>query len=132
MLLYLCKSPTFDKQQQIYMSREYPINPQQLREHNIIKYKGIAPSWELIEKVIKRSGLKFQARFELVWGIPHKMLTQVKNGDKELPCKYWHIFYDFDNIKKSVIEKQNTKVKPSPTSHVLSNNKNILDAFLKN
>lgn len=114
-----------------FMPGEFPLNPQKLREYNIVKYRGVPPTWDLIQKTIKRSGLKFQNRFELVWGIPHKILTQVKRGDKELPCKYWHIFYDFDNIKKQTIEKIEVAKRVPAKSNVLETNKNILDGFKK-
>lgn len=112
------------------MPSEYPLNPQKLREYNITKFKGIPPTWEMIEKVIKKSGLKFQTRFEMVWGISHKILTQVKRGDKKLPCAYWHIFYDFDTIrvetKKKIEQKKEVAQKKS---YIPITNKKLLDDF---
>lgn len=110
------------------MANEFPLQPAELKKYNIRKYKGIPPDWELIRKVIKRSGLKFQSHFELVWGISHKILTQVKRGDKVLPCRYWHIFYDFDNIKKVTKKRIEEKKEVARKKvNVLVTNKQLLD-----
>lgn len=78
------------------MSVYFPLNPSELNTFNIKRYNGIPPSWTLIEKVIKKSGLKRQSRFELIWNIHKRGLTKYKNGHEILPARYWHIFYDFD------------------------------------
>jgi len=110
------------------MASEFPIQTAELKKYNIRKYKGIPPDWELIRKVIKRSGLKFQSHFEMVWGISHKILTQVKRGDKVLPCRYWHIFYDFDNIRTETKKKIEEKKEASHKKvNILETNKKLLD-----
>lgn len=78
------------------MSVYFPHNPVDLNAFNIKRYKGEPPSWSLIEKVIKKSGLKRQSKFEALWNIPKRTLTKYNNGHVILPARYWHIFHDFD------------------------------------
>lgn len=86
------------------MEVAFPLDPKRLRKFNFAKYKGIPPSWELIESVIKKSGLKRLARFECVWLMPTDTLTWYKNGKKVLPAKYWHIFYEFEAINQKYVK----------------------------
>lgn len=110
------------------MHEQYPLDTKRLKEYNRIKYKGVAPSWELIQKVIKASGLKCQSHFEMVWGIARKILTQVKNGDKSLPLRYWHIFYDFKKMRRAANQKPVAE-KEKANVEILSKNKDIIDAL---
>ena len=96
----------------------FPQNPKELRIYNLKKYNGITPSWDLIEQVVKKSGLKRLAIFEYVWEIPSDTLTLYKNGERGLPARYWHIFYDFDliNQKYSKLHTKRKKRDFSPTN----------------
>lgn len=108
------------------MQHQYPINQKQLREYNFKKYRGVAPSWELIKKVISDSGLKFMYKFELVFGIPQQSLKLYKNSHRGLPATYWHIFYDFDSVI-SVNRKSRYKKKPTKMDTVLGTNKSTIN-----
>lgn len=117
------------------MSSDFSFDARAMKERNIIKYKGVEPPWELIEHVVKKSGLRTIKRFETVWGIPARSIDQRKMGARELPAKYWHIFYEFDKIKtagrkKNKIAKK-AEPKPEVNSGVLITNKQILDGFKK-
>lgn len=104
------------------MEGRLTINPKMLRKYNIMRYQGIPPSQDLIDKVVKKSGLKRYLTFETVWGIPAGTLTLVNIGERSLPVKYWHIFYDFEFVlqKYSKIKQKNNflpkKTTITPTS----------------
>lgn len=87
----------------------FPKDPKQLRKFNLIRYNETPPSWELIERVVKKSKIKRMYLFEAVWGIPKGSLTLYKTGERILPVKYWHIFYDFELVNQiySKLEKKN-------------------------
>lgn len=110
------------------MRHEYPINSKELRKYNLMRYKGIQPSWELIESVIKRSGVKKMARFEYAWGMPTDTLTLYKTGQRDLPPIYWHIFYDFDIVNQLYKPTHESKRINKKKHTVLPTNKMILDA----
>lgn len=94
-----------------------------------MRYKGIPPRVGLIEKVVKKSGLKFFARFENVWGMPAGTLKLVRYGLRELPAKFWHIFYDFD-IANQMYGKSDKKIKPLPNNGtILDTNKTLIDGL---
>lgn len=82
------------------MGINFPKDPKQLRKFNILRYKEIPPSWELIESAIKKSKLKRQYVFEDIWGIPKGSLTLYKSGERLLPARYWHIFYEFELVNQ--------------------------------
>ena len=70
-----------------------------------MKYHGVQPSWELVLKVIKKSGLKTRMNFQRTWGIPGQMLNQYKGGERDIPARYWHIFYEYDAMTKILAQK---------------------------
>lgn len=115
------------------MDVSFPTDSKELREFNFIRYKGMPPSLDLIRKVIEKSRLKRQVRFERVWGIPKGTIRLYLNGHRELPLTYWHIFYDFDTIS----QKYRKKIKPlqkkrtisSTDASVLEPNKAFIDDF---
>jgi hypothetical protein len=76
-----------------------------LKKRNMMKYHGIQPSWELVMKVIKKSGLKTRMNFQRTWGIPGQVLNQYKGGERDIPAHYWHIFYEYDAMVKILMEK---------------------------
>lgn len=81
-----------------------------LKRRNIIKYGGIQPSVKLMLKIVKNSGLETRMNFSRVWGIRGQVLNQYKNGDRNLPPQYWHIFYEYDTMKKVLAKKiENSK-----------------------
>lgn len=84
----------------------------ELKINNFIRYGGIPPSWEMVAAVVKKSGLKRLVRFERVWQIPEGSLTLYNIGVRDLPIKYWHIFYDYDSAANMV--KKNKQEKTSP------------------
>lgn len=109
------------------MRNEYPINSKELRKYNLMRYKAMQPSWELVQNVIEKSGLKRLARFEYAWGIPTDTLTLYKNGARDLPAIYWHIFYDFDIVNQLYKPLYQTKTRVKKKQTVLQTNKMILD-----
>lgn len=111
------------------MDAKLIMNPKMLRKYNFMRYQGVPPSQELIEKVVKKSGLKFFARFEVVWAMPKDVLTLVKNGHRNLPAKYWHIFYEFDAVYQ-IYSNSYKKSKLLPKKHsILPSNKTSLNDF---
>lgn len=132
------------------MRNELFKRDRKIKHENIQKYK-VPPSFELIDEVIKKSYLKFVARFSFVYGIPKDVITWYTTGQKPLSPKYWHIFYDFDNInlrKKAnrikvqekieqeltaplPVSKSKSIIKEEAKKKVLISNKNILDGFGK-
>lgn len=114
------------------MDIDFPKDPKRLRKFNMIRYRSTPPSWELIEQVIEKSGLKMLARFEYAWLIPKDTLTLYKNGERGLPARYWHIFYDF-NIVNQKYSKLNTKRTKEKKSHaILHTNKLIINGSKQN
>lgn len=115
------------------METYFPHDPKELRKFNLARYKGIPPSWELIEKVIKKSGLKMLSKFEYVWFMPRSTLTWYKTGEKILPAKYWHIFYDFDLVSQKYRKMYRKRKKgenvTSKSTSVLPFNKQLLNDF---
>lgn len=59
---------------------------------NLAKYKT-PPSKEQIEALIKESGVS-QSVFEIFFSIGKGVLRVVRCGARELPPRYWHIFYE--------------------------------------
>lgn len=105
----------------------------ELSEKNLIKYKGKAPSVELVVNILKESELS-KDRFELIYGLPEKTLERYILGKRGMPDVYWHIFYEFNNLEKfyrnfkvKKVQKKKEVVSPSPT--IADNNKSIIDAY---
>lgn len=115
------------------MGVAFPTDTKKLREFNFIRYNGVPPSWDLIKKVIEKSKLKRQYKFERVWGIPIGTIQLYKNGFRDLPSTYWNIFYDFDivnqkyNKKTKPVKKINTKF--STANKINDPNKHEIDEF---
>jgi hypothetical protein len=101
------------------MGEWFPFDKRQLKRHNRRKYRCVPPSWELCQKAIDKSGLISQAAFELVWGLPDRTLTNYKNKLKGLPAHYWHIIYDFDQIRKNALRQLNNQRTAPTTKHIL-------------
>ena len=59
---------------------------------NKSKYKR-PPTWDMVQSFADELGMDIM-HFERFYGIPYSTLTQVKNGRKPLPIRYWHIFYE--------------------------------------
>jgi hypothetical protein len=109
------------------MEKLFPVNGKELRRQNAVKYKATPPSWEVIQSAIEKSGLKRMVIFEDVWGIPRGTLTLYKCGERVLPVRYWHIFYDFDTINQ-IYTKSQKKSKPLQNkTTILTTNKTLLD-----
>lgn len=84
---------------------------------NKSKYKG-PPTFKHIEKRLKQFNMK-GAHFELYFGIPGGTISKVKNGERAMPVKFWHlIFQGINQIPKNKT-KIETVTKP-PTSASLS------------
>lgn len=53
-----------------------------------------APNLSLIEKVIKKFDVS-ESHFELFFGIPSGTIKAMRyNSTRQMPAKYWHLFYD--------------------------------------
>lgn len=113
-----------------------------LKERNQVKYAGVQPSWELVLKIIKKSGLKTRMKFQRVWGIPGQVLNQYKCGERGIPPQYWHIFYEFDDLVKILKDKVKAtkgetiigsikKVDPPAPSKKTVLNKKLIDDQIK-
>lgn len=112
------------------MDFSLPFLKTDIKDQNIVKYKGIPPPWDLIRDVVKKSKLKHLAKFEKVWGIPARGLTKYKNGHVDLSPLYWHIFYDYESVSNVVKERVKTKretKKVEVISTVLNSNQKLLD-----
>lgn len=125
----------------VLFSMEYRKPYKLLYEHNVKKYKGQMPSWEIVQGVLDRSNMTMY-RFEMVFDITKKTLQRYKNGDRGLPPVYWHLFYDYDNLdkfyrnfKKKKYSKASYKKNKEKAARqkkqvkVSSSNKMILDVF---
>jgi hypothetical protein len=111
----------------------------QIREKNLIKYKGKPPSMELINSCVAKmaEGRKLFGRttFERIYGIPLKTIERYYKGLRGMPLDYWHIFYEFDDLekfyatfklkKKRDIKKEVHKELPA----IALKNKSIIDAY---
>lgn len=80
------------------MTELLPIDPRGLAERNFLKYID-PPSFELIEEVIRKSKLKTGTRFERYHNIAKDSIRSYKKG-KPFARKYWHIFYEYDTLRK--------------------------------
>lgn len=106
----------------------------QLREKNLIKYKGTPPSIEKVKELISRSKLS-RTTFEITYGIVEKTLFWYIRGERGLPAIYWHIFYEFDNLEKfyanfKVRKKREQKKQEQKENPVISQtNKSLIDAY---
>lgn len=81
------------------MQEQLPTNPNELAERNFCKYL-VPPSFELIDKVIRKSRLKTYTRFERTYNMAKESIKTYKKGRSPLPRKYWHLFYEFDTLRK--------------------------------
>jgi hypothetical protein len=120
------------------MPNDLHLDKFSLKRRNIVKYAGEQPSWELVLRVIKKSGLNSRMNFQRVWGIPGQVLNQYKHGERDIPPQYWHIFYEFDELVKILKEKvkarknetilgQIKKELPHPSKKTVLNKKLIDD-----
>ena len=109
----------------------------ELRERNLVRYKGKPPSSELVTECMNKAGLRRET-FEIAYGIVKKTLERYQNGSRGLPVVYWHIFYEFDNLEKfysTFIIKTKRKArkveeKPETVAPTISEtNKALIDAF---
>lgn len=107
----------------------------ELRESNLVRYKGVSPSIDKVNEVIKKSNLTRNS-FEITFGIVLKTIERYVYGYRGLPVVYWHIFYEFDNlekfydtfkVKKRRIRKN--KKEELPPIQTPENNKNLIDAY---
>lgn len=107
---------------------------QELREKNLVRYKGTPPSIELVNKCIEQSKLSRRS-FELTYGIVEKTIERYQNGLRDLPTIYWHIFYEFNNLEKfysnfKVKIKREKKIEEQKATPVISQtNKSLIDAY---
>lgn len=62
---------------------------------NGYKY-NISPTIEMIEKTVKIYTDKGWSvfKFERVFGLFHRCISQLRMNYRELPVQYWHIFYE--------------------------------------
>lgn len=105
----------------------------ELRESNLVRYKGISPPIEKVKTVITQSNLSRRS-FEITYGIVEKTLERYIAGKRGLPMYYWHIFYEFNNLEKfyrnfktSKIKKVKEVVKETPI--IAEKNKSLIDAY---
>lgn len=108
----------------------------QIRNNNLIKYKGKPPTIELIDECVKKSGVRWRYKFERIYGITEKSIERYAKGLRPLPLVYWHIFYEYDNLEKfyatfKIRKKREVKekAKQETASIIASTNKNIIDAY---
>lgn len=115
---------------------------QQLRDYNLIHYKGKQPSRELVKSILEKSGLSYTS-FYKIYGLADKTIERYLNGLREMPVKYWHIFYEFDHLEvfyskfnlrhKRELRLKKTKEEPKeesePEINISSQNKSIINAY---
>lgn len=107
---------------------------QELRESNLVRYKGVVPPIMLIKSTIEKSNLSRRS-FEITYGIVEKTLERYITGKRGLPIYYWHIFYEFNNLEKfytNFRKKKKQKVKElveKATPVIAQTNKSIIDAY---
>lgn len=109
---------------------------QDLREKNLVRYKGIPPSVDMVKKTIEQSKLSRRS-FEITYGIVGKTLERYMSGARELPTVYWHIFYEFNSLEKfytNFMKTQTKKVKEKVKKEIKEiiipqSNKSIIDAY---
>lgn len=107
----------------------------ELRESNLIRYKGVMPSMEMVNEAVRKSKLTRNS-FEITYGIVKKTIERYQYGFRGLPVVYWHIFYEYDNLekfyntfklkRKRMRKKDNEKVRVLP---IAENNKTLIDAY---
>jgi hypothetical protein len=75
-----------------------------------------APSIEQIKKVIDAHGV-VTPQFERFYDMPEKTLQKTLRGERSVPVKYWHIFYEclkmIDNGKPMPLYKEDQPKEPS-------------------
>lgn len=113
----------------------------ELRQRNILAYKGVPPSLELIKSVIEKSKIRYVYRFEHVHGMTLNVIAKCfvdpkSRNYRPLNAVYWHIFYEYDRLdkfyanfkrKKNKIKKQEV-IKTTPQL-IAQTNKSIIDAI---
>lgn len=114
------------------MDINFPKDPKQLRKFNMMRYGSVPPSWELIEKVVRKSGLKMLSKFEYAWLMPRSTLTWYKTGVKNLPAKYWHIFYEFEVVGQKYSKLKSKTKMTSDSTYILKSNKQIINGSKQN
>lgn len=77
---------------------------------NIVKYKNIPPSKELVKECLQKAGLGYR-NFSKAFGVPMSCIAQLVFDCKswryrEMPAKYWHIFYEFDSFPPEYKERK--------------------------
>ena len=100
----------------------------QARNYNIVKYNGRPPDRELILKTVKRSGLKSKVIFEAVWGMPRGTITLSINNYRDMPIRYWHIFYEYDVVYQLYKNQKKKKISNKNVTPLITN-KQLVDGF---
>lgn len=104
---------------------------QELRESNLVRYKGVVPPVSLIKSTIEKSNLSRRS-FEITYGIVEKTLERYIFGKRGLPIYYWHIFYEFNNLEKFYAnfrkkKKRPKKIKQARIVKIPEKNKTLID-----
>jgi hypothetical protein len=106
----------------------------ELRESNLVKYKGVPPNIELVKKTIEKSNLSRRS-FEITYGIVEKTIERYLDNLRGMPMYYWHIFYEFDNLEKFYTnfkgkkKRKSNQVIEKPPPVIAQTNKSIIDAY---
>jgi len=108
---------------------------------NNIKYLK-APSIDLIESVVKKFKVS-ESQFERFFGISKGTIKYVRMNLREMPSKFWHLFYDpqyqlilrrdRNNSHRDAGAKLGAKMvtKDTPDTTIDSKNKVLADSKLK-
>lgn len=94
------------------------MNVEELREisdKNRAKYLK-APSILEIDTFIKELQVS-DAQFERFFGMPFNTMGVVRNGQRKLPAKYWHIVYEKIVPAYSKLHEETIAKKPSGTKN---------------
>lgn len=75
------------------------------------------PTIEQIEAVYKKLNVS-GADFERFYGMPKGMIAKVRRGDKPMPAKYWHLFFE-EPEKAPLFEPNNHKPLPESLSKIM-------------
>jgi len=99
---------------------------------------------ELVDKCVKsfletscQGNRRFgRTTFERVHGIALQTIERYAKGQRPMPCKYWHIFYEYGHLEKFYAtfklrkkREAKEKVKQEVAAIVSKANKSLIDAY---
>lgn len=100
------------------------------------KYTG-PPTIEIIESVVTKFNVS-EAQFERFFGLSYGTIKKVRFGERDMPSKYWHFFFDpqYNIVRrtdfgKSVVTNPVPEMVPKNTTNKAIKPKSDIDPHSK-